>query len=357
MAPSKLSAEESDEPPRAAARVQVVIPTYNRLAYLQCAIASVLSQTYADSVLHISDNASTDGTSEWLASLDDPRVTHSRHASNVGWRENINSCFDHIPSGTTYAVILHDDDFMHPRYLEDTVALLDANPRAGFVHTAFDIVSADGRQIRDAVNWTHGLSTDVVETGVDFIEESIRWNCRVCSSTALLRCAAIPQIRFLAIDGSAPDVGFWLRIAMGWDVGFIATPLIGWRVHAGSTSGSAEIGEPQAEGYAYTLEMIDAMYGVVQRFLADQGSALLNAPELRRLAKSVYRGGLIANAAGAAGADQRRIPGLKRLAEAARHDVGIVRDPRAWRLLASTLAGPALTDRIRAAKRHVRPAG
>jgi glycosyltransferase involved in cell wall biosynthesis len=55
-------------------KFSVIIPAYNRRQSLPRAIASVLAQTEEDIELIVVDEASTDGTQEYLATLTDPRV-------------------------------------------------------------------------------------------------------------------------------------------------------------------------------------------------------------------------------------------------------------------------------------------
>jgi hypothetical protein len=52
----------------------VVIPTRNRLAYLREAVQSVLIQSHPEIELIVVDDASTDGTSDWLLSQADGRL-------------------------------------------------------------------------------------------------------------------------------------------------------------------------------------------------------------------------------------------------------------------------------------------
>jgi len=65
-------------------RCSVILPTYNRARTLPRAVASVLSQDMQDFELIIVDDCSTDGTSDWLATLHDPRVRVARSRANQG---------------------------------------------------------------------------------------------------------------------------------------------------------------------------------------------------------------------------------------------------------------------------------
>jgi glycosyltransferase involved in cell wall biosynthesis len=60
---------------RAAQRlVSVVLPTRNRLEDLRCAMDSILTQSHEELEVVVVDDGSTDGTRQYLESLDDPRV-------------------------------------------------------------------------------------------------------------------------------------------------------------------------------------------------------------------------------------------------------------------------------------------
>ena len=64
--------------------ISVVLATYNRAALLPRAIASVLAQDGVDFELIIVDDASTDGTRDYLATLADPRVRIVTVQSKLG---------------------------------------------------------------------------------------------------------------------------------------------------------------------------------------------------------------------------------------------------------------------------------
>lgn len=68
-----------------AGRVVAVVVTFNRLAQLQVTLPRLLATAPADlDVVLVVDNASTDGTRDWLAAQTDPRLEVLRCATNIG---------------------------------------------------------------------------------------------------------------------------------------------------------------------------------------------------------------------------------------------------------------------------------
>ena len=66
-------------------RLVAVVVTHRRLAPLQRSIRALLAEAATDlAAVLVVDNASDDGTAEWLAQLDDPRLMVVRSARNIG---------------------------------------------------------------------------------------------------------------------------------------------------------------------------------------------------------------------------------------------------------------------------------
>src|SRR4051812_3353238 len=197
---------ENGEPPR----VTVVIPTRNRADLLRQSIESVLAQSDPRFVLVVADNASDDHTTEVVESFADPRIRYVRREADIGFAANFERSLHDLE--TDYVTMLPDDDLMRPRKLEVAVPVLDANPRAGLLHSRYDEVDADGRPLRSNVDPTRGrLAGDTVESGHRFIREALRTSRHVVFPTVLLRTAALPEPRFDPTGGLAIDLGLWLR--------------------------------------------------------------------------------------------------------------------------------------------------
>jgi glycosyltransferase involved in cell wall biosynthesis len=324
--------------------VTVYIPTHNRARLLPEAMKSVLAQTYDDFKLVISDNASTDSTPQVVASFDDPRVEYVRQPQNLGLLGNQNWILQRIESD--YSLILADDDLIYPELLERTVAELDRLPRAGVVHTGFDVIDEEGVVMLPDVNWTYGLDRNTVENAQDFISESMKWSCRVCASTALMRTEALPAGGMSADDFPAIDLGMWLRMAAdGWDFAFVDETLGAYRIHG--TSHSAAFGPPLGPGYVQGIEIVSRLKAVKLRFLDAHDGGIGDQRTLRRLAEEARRHELVVMARNLSLPDRKPGPTFRALASAVRADPGVLLGAPAWKTAAASLLGPRLTDRIK----------
>jgi glycosyltransferase involved in cell wall biosynthesis len=88
-------------------KISVVLTTHNRRSLLPRAIESVISQDEPDFELIIVDDFSTDGTSQYLATLTDARIRTIRPAQNVGFSAARNLG---LAAATADIVAVLDDD-------------------------------------------------------------------------------------------------------------------------------------------------------------------------------------------------------------------------------------------------------
>lgn len=296
----------------------------------------MLQQTFEDFVVEIFDNASTDRTEVVARSFSDPRVEYRRQSENVGLLGNHRSCLE--TRNTEYVHLLSDDDMLYPAFLERCVATLDEYPNVGFVHTGFDVVGSDGEFLEHG-NWTYGLEISTVEDSSAFIHESMRWSCRVCPSTAVIRTQALPEHPLDENDYPAIDFGLWLRIAgRGWDVAFLSDSLAAYRVHASAHS-AAQLGPPQSGGYLPALQTVALLRSVKLRFLAGHG-AEMNEQHCLALTDRCARWET-ATIIKKETIDRRGMPlrRLRFLIRACLVEPRMLADPDVWQILAADIAG------------------
>lgn len=111
-------------------RFSVAIPTYNRRAtFLPQAIDGVLQQSFRDFELIVSDNGSSDGTREYVQSLQDPRIRYIHRESTIPAGEHF-AAIAQEAAGEIY-VMHQDDDILHRDFLARADAAFTAHPDAG----------------------------------------------------------------------------------------------------------------------------------------------------------------------------------------------------------------------------------
>ena len=135
-------------------RVSIGLPVFNGEKYLRQAIDSILIQSYQDFELIISDNASTDKTSEICSAYaaQDKRIKYYRNKINLGAARNYNNTF-RFSSGVYFKWAAHDD-ILAPDYLKKCVEVLDTDPSIVLCHSKVGCIDENGVVIGNYDNRT-----------------------------------------------------------------------------------------------------------------------------------------------------------------------------------------------------------
>lgn len=180
--------------------ISVIIPTYNRAAFLDKAIRSVLNQTFKEFELIIVDDGSTDNTSELVSSFDGVHYIWQENkgaasARNTGIRA---ARFDHL-------TFLDSDDWFVKNKLEMQFAAMQAAPQYLVSHTQekwYRRGAFLNQKKKHAKN--HG-----------YIFERCLELCAVGMSTIMVRRELFDQVGMF--DESLPcceDYDLWLRASV-----------------------------------------------------------------------------------------------------------------------------------------------
>jgi GT2 family glycosyltransferase len=108
--------------------VVVAIATYNGRELLEIVLPSLRRQTFRDFRVVVVDDASSDGTVEWLAE-NWPEVEVVAHPRNLGVSASLNACLRAGPS--EFVALLNNDVELDPDCLGELVAALTEHPEAG----------------------------------------------------------------------------------------------------------------------------------------------------------------------------------------------------------------------------------
>ena len=112
------------------ARVSIGVPTYNGAEFIAECLTCLQSQTFEDFEVFMSDNGSTDGTSDICADFakNDKRFHHVRFDETIPAGDNFTRARD--MTSAPYFMWRADDDLAEPDHLRGLVAGLDAAPDA-----------------------------------------------------------------------------------------------------------------------------------------------------------------------------------------------------------------------------------
>jgi glycosyltransferase involved in cell wall biosynthesis len=112
--------------------LDVFILSYNRADFLRETLESFLQQSFQGFRLIILDNASTDDTAAVVDSFAERRpIIFHRQQENVGALKNFLQI--QTLAEADWVMAFHDDDILHPRYLEHCMEVLVQNPECRLV--------------------------------------------------------------------------------------------------------------------------------------------------------------------------------------------------------------------------------
>jgi glycosyltransferase involved in cell wall biosynthesis len=209
--------------------VSIVIPTYNRAAYILEAIESILSQTYRDYEIIVVDDGSTDKTREVLEPLVEAgeiRYVYQENRSKSAARNHGIRL-----AGGKYIAFLDSDDLFAPDKLEKQVRFLDENPEIAFVHSWYSKFDDGGNHLgtRDTSRFSGWVYPEILLT----------WSVLMAVPCMMVRAEVLEAVGgFDENQFWGEDLDIWRRITMRYPIDLVPEPLTRVRVHPGNLSKS-----------------------------------------------------------------------------------------------------------------------
>lgn len=251
--------------------VSIIIPTFDRPAYLRQAVISALGQTYPNVEVIIGDNSPNDTLGDWESSLtNDPRLSYRRNSRNLGMSGNFNALAD--SASGEYLVAIGDDDRLLPEFVSRLMQEMKEGVRLVFCNHY--LIDSNGHRLeKETREHTRHYHRDKLTTGVLQNSAAAAWQQAIAISATLMRTADMQRLRFRE-DLNAPDAEFFIRLAMeGVDFAFVKDYLVEYRVHVANTSGAGLSSERLVE-YLLPLEVSPAIEPCKQQLL---GPLMMNA--------------------------------------------------------------------------------
>lgn len=199
-------------------KFSVVITTYNRLNLLQRAIDSVLNQTLACEVVVV-DDASTDGTQEYVTTLGD-RVVYHRHDSNKGHAAAVNAGV--LGATGDWIKFLDDDDYLAPNCIEEMARAIALRPQAVICSCIAAQVDANQVELSRTREVGPGLAFYILQEDIHYgmLLELLPFGTPVqvaCRREAFLQTGGWDS----SLDANCDDIDSWLRLAQFGDAIFL----------------------------------------------------------------------------------------------------------------------------------------
>ncbi len=218
-----MSPEPADPP------VAIVIPTHNRLGMLQESLGRAMEEGWPAQVVVV-DDASDDGTAEWLSTLADPRVVVVPLAARVGGAAARNHGLELVD--TPFVLFLDDDDLLITRGIRSLVSALHSSP---------DAVAAIGQGVEfdELGDRTDRLGPVRTDRRSVFAEVLAGWCPQVAQ--AVFRTNVVREVGgWTARLEFCNDYDLWLRVAARGPVALEAVLTVEVRVHSQQVSWSPD---------------------------------------------------------------------------------------------------------------------
>jgi len=212
----------------------VMIPTYNRVKYLEQALKSVLQQIPNSEEMQIevvndcSNQSIQDEMEALVKNIGGGRVNFYRHPEqDVGQTAIFNLCIERAQGEWVH--ILHDDDVVLPGFYSSLRTGIEKESSVGAAFCRHIYTDEVGNQ-----RWVSWLERETPGVLTDWLEQIIVM-CRLQASPIVVKRSVYENLGgFSPQAGAASDWEMWKRIAVHYPIWYEPQPLAWYRQHSSS---------------------------------------------------------------------------------------------------------------------------
>jgi hypothetical protein len=237
-------------------KFSVLIPLYNKAAYIDCTLQSVLAQDCRDLEVVVVDDGSSDEGPHIVAQCPDPRVRLLRQA-NAGVSAARNRGI--AAARGQWVCFLDADDWLHPSYLSTLAKAQQDYPQA-------DVVAADFVRVPHVPapgSWPPPWPVSSAPAQVELITRlARRW---MKGPTLSASSVAVRRSRLLAMqpcfapgEALGEDLDLWFRLAEQTPIALVHKTLVAYRVEV---AGSLSSGHPSERRYPFLERLRQRVQG------------------------------------------------------------------------------------------------
>lgn len=214
--------------------IDVVVVTYNRAdPFFRHALVSICNQTYQDFTIKVLDNGSTDNTKE----VYDEIVSQYPNRKFEYKRLDKNHIDDYFIEEKNkmitadYVIVFHDDDLMHPNYIEYAMDIIKNTPDIAILGCKTKVSYTPERLIWD---------TPTKECCIGMTKDMVKWYCigdSFAYPSVVYKADLYKQNKFRDdLYGSRGDFPFLIDVSKNKRVCLMKTRFLHYRVHQKQTA-------------------------------------------------------------------------------------------------------------------------
>lgn len=202
-------------------KVSVMFLSYNHGAFIQRALDSVLNQTFQNFEIVLSDDCSSDNTSDVLSTYHDSRIKLHIFNSNQGATINHQYIWRHC-SGD-YLALINSDDIWLPEHLSKSVSYLDSHPKCGAVFSWASLIDEEDRIIDPCCD----IFKQPNRTQAEWIYHLFRKGNCLCHPSMVIRRSVYEECGFYKLGfRQLPDYNLWTRMMNKFTIHIIDETLV-----------------------------------------------------------------------------------------------------------------------------------
>jgi glycosyltransferase involved in cell wall biosynthesis len=222
--------------------VSICLPTFNGAATVSETIRSILTQSFQQWELVVSDDESTDDTLIKIREFDDPRIRIISGRKRSTPADNWNHCITHAQG--KYIKVMGQDDLLLPDCIKSEVELMDnsLHSELSFCFSKRNIISSSGQTVIRNRGFDH--KTDVVEI-LSLLPKIVRSGTNIFGEPVAVMIRATALKKAGGFAGSyVIDLDMWIRLLEIGPARSTHKTLVAFRV--GATSWSNALKSSQA---------------------------------------------------------------------------------------------------------------
>ena len=201
--------------------VSVLVTVYKQGRYVRETLESVLSQTYRNWDMIVTDDHSPDNSLEEIRKVSDPRMRIVARPQNSGLANIPRNEMIRASRGK-YLAFLDGDDVWLPEKLERQVHFMEENTDYPFSHVACLVVDPDGKDLYVRNGGRYPPNGDCFRALME--------KCFICTSTVMVRRDFLEEVGLFSeercLRNNGDDTEFFLRCARKGKIGMPTTEVL-----------------------------------------------------------------------------------------------------------------------------------